>query len=138
MSFIHRKCPELKGQKPSDVMETSSLHPLPPAPHLHLSLTSMSAEGFARLLFFFSLWRWNRWKKGVQHFRGKKSGLAAKYRLSVPGEQGRGGRNERKQVHLPQVYNPEITVCSGACLTTLWAACASLLISLAPAVHELI
>lgn len=74
----------------------------------------------------------------MQHFRGKKSGLAAKYRLSVPGEQERGGRNERKQVHLPQVYNPEITVCSGACLTTLWAACASLLISLAPAVHELI
>lgn len=47
-------------------------------------------------------------------------------------------RNERKQVHLPQVYNPEITVCSGACLTALRAACASLLISLAPAVQELI
>lgn len=47
-------------------------------------------------------------------------------------------RNERKQVHLPQVYNPEITVCSGACLTALRAACASLLISSAPAVQELI
>lgn len=47
-------------------------------------------------------------------------------------------RNERKQVHLPQVYNPEITVCSGACLTALGAACASLLISSAPAVQELI
>ena len=47
-------------------------------------------------------------------------------------------RNERKQVHLPQVYNPEITVCSGACPTALQAACASLLISLAPAVRELI
>lgn len=47
-------------------------------------------------------------------------------------------RNERKQVHLPQVYNPEITVCSGTCLTVLQAACASLLISSAPAVQELI
>lgn len=47
-------------------------------------------------------------------------------------------QNERKQVHLPQVYNPEITVCSGACLTALQAACASLLISSAPAVQELI
>lgn len=47
-------------------------------------------------------------------------------------------RNERKQVHLPQVYNPEITVYSGACLTVVQAAGASLLISLAPAVQELI
>lgn len=47
-------------------------------------------------------------------------------------------QNERKQVHLPQVYNPEITVCSEAALTTLRTACASLLISLAPAVQELI
>lgn len=47
-------------------------------------------------------------------------------------------QNERKQVHLPQVYNPEITVCSEAALTTLRTTCASLLISLAPAVQELI
>lgn len=78
--------------------------------------------------------RFYRWKEGVQHFREKCLAL----KVSCHCWESKREENERKQVHLPQVYNPEITVCSEAALTTLWAACASLLISSAPAVQELI
>lgn len=86
------------------------------------------------LVTFFLLWG-PGCKKAVQHFRGEKW-LAAN--IDCHCWESKRERNERKQVHLPQVYNPEITVCSGACLTALQAACASLLISSAPAVQELI
>lgn len=91
----------------------------------------MSARAFSHL---FLLWG-PGCKKRVQHFRGEKW-LAAN--IDCHCWESKRERNERKQVHLPQVYNPEITVCSGACLTALQAACASLLISSAPAVQELI
>lgn len=90
----------------------------------------MSAKAFSHL-FIVKLYRW---KEGVQHFGGKWLVVNIDCHCS----ESKRERNERKQVHLPQVYNPEITVCSGACLTALWAACASLLISSAPAVQELI
>lgn len=73
-------------------------------------------------------------EEGVQHFGGKWLAV----NIDCHCWESKRERNERKQVHLPQVYNPEITVCSGACLTALQAARASLLISSAPAVQELI
>lgn len=73
-------------------------------------------------------------EEGVQHF-GEKWLVV---NIDCHCWESKRERNERKQVHLPQVYNPEITVCSGACLTALQAARASLLISSAPAVQELI
>ncbi len=96
----------------------------------HWNLTPMSARAFSHLFIV----RLYRWKKGVQHFRGKWLAV----NIDCHHWESKRERNERKQVHLPQVYNPEITVCSGTCLTALWAACASLLISSAPAVQELI
>lgn len=96
----------------------------------HWNCTSMSARAFSPL-FIVKLYRW---KKGVQHFGGKWLVV----NIDCHCWESKRERNERKQVHLPQVYNPEITVCSGACLTALRAACASLLISSAPAVQELI
>lgn len=98
--------------------------------HSHWNLTSMSAKAFSHL-FIVELYRW---KEGVQHFGGKWLVV----NIDCHCWESKRERNERKQVHLPQVYNPEITVCSWACLTALWAACASLLISSAPAVQELI
>lgn len=73
-------------------------------------------------------------EEGVQHFGEKWLAV----NIDCHCWESKRERNERKQVHLPQVYNPEITVCSGACLTALQAARASLLISSAPAVQELI
>lgn len=90
----------------------------------------MSARAFSHL-FIVKLYRW---KTGVQHFGGKWLVV----NIDCHCWESKRERNERKQVHLPQVYNPEITVCSGACLTALRVACASLLISSAPAVQELI
>lgn len=75
-----------------------------------------------------------RWKEGVQHFREKC--LAVKVYCHY--RESKREQNERKQEHLPKVYNSEITVCSEAALTTLWATCASLLIFWDPAVQELI
>lgn len=112
---------------------SAGLHPPPIALRFIYSrwnLTSMSARAFSHL-FIVKLYRW---KKGVQHFRGKWLVV----NIDCHCWESKRERNERKQVHLPQVYNPEITVCSGACLTALQAACASLLISSAPAVQELI
>lgn len=112
---------------------SASLHPPPIALCSHTQieiLPSTSARAFSHLFIV----KPYRWKKGVQPFRGKRLAV----NIDCHCWESKRERNERKQVHLPQVYNPEITVCSGACLTALWAACASLLISLAPAVQELI
>ena len=96
----------------------------------HWNLTSMSARAFSPIFIV----KPHRWEKGVQHFGGKWLVV----NIDCHCWESKRERNERKQVHLPQVYNPEITVCSGPCLTALRAACASLLISSVPAVQELI